>query len=189
LRVTRVKKARKYQGNCGRCREPLRVGDPYVWWAFRYGGKRKRCVKPGCYPKASDLTDNSKLVLLYGASEMINDADSSDADSAASTLKEAAEQIKEAAEEYRESATAIEEGFQHPTEQSEEMELSADHYDGEAERIEGIADEIEALDDEELEGEIEGYDKMDPDEKAAALEEKKEETVREKIDEAELEMQ
>ena len=60
-KVERIKKARKPQGRCGKCGTEIKRGDPYVTWAFRYGGKRVRCNAPSCYPQASDLTNSPYL--------------------------------------------------------------------------------------------------------------------------------
>lgn len=68
-RVTTVKKARKDQGNCTRCGEAIKAGDGYRWWSFRYGGTYRRCMKPECSPRASDLTQNEVLQAAYDLSE------------------------------------------------------------------------------------------------------------------------
>lgn len=64
-RVKRVKKARKAQGSCGKCGVPIKVGDPYVWWKFKFGARHVRCAKEECYPKASDFTQSEFLSALY----------------------------------------------------------------------------------------------------------------------------
>ena len=70
-RVNTVKKCLKDQGQCGKCDTPILKGDPYVWWKFRYGGRRVRCTKPDCYPKPSDLTQSEFLSQMYDFQERI----------------------------------------------------------------------------------------------------------------------
>ena len=45
-RVTTVEKARKDQGNCSGCGDPIKVGDSYRWWKFLRGPRYVRCSKP-----------------------------------------------------------------------------------------------------------------------------------------------
>lgn len=67
--VNHVAKARKSPGKCGKCGDTIRKGQSYVWWAFRYGGKRVRCSKPECAPKPADLTQSEFYSTLYGIQE------------------------------------------------------------------------------------------------------------------------
>jgi hypothetical protein len=145
-RVHRVKKSRKAQGACGKCGDLLGVGCAYLWWKFRYGGKRKRCTKPMCWPKQSDLTSSDKLSRLYLASEAVDDAQSTGREGLMSALNQAAEDVREVAEEYRESGQNIEDGFGHPTSQSEELQERGEEVDAWADELESAASEIETMD-------------------------------------------
>jgi len=64
-KVNRVEHARKPQGKCSKCGTDIISGAPYVWWKFRYGGRRVRCTKPECQPKPSDLTQSEYLSTVY----------------------------------------------------------------------------------------------------------------------------
>lgn len=64
-RVTKVEKCRKAQGQCTKCGDKIKVGDPYVWWKFQFGPRLVRCAKAECYPKPSDLTRSEFLGQLY----------------------------------------------------------------------------------------------------------------------------
>lgn len=149
-RVTTVKKARKAQGSCGRCGDALPKGSAYRWWKFRYGGKRKRCMKPSCAPRGSDLTSSDKLSRVYAAQENLEDAiaewDRESVHDLQAAAEAAAEEIREVAQEYQDSADSIRESFsESPT---------ADECEERAQELEDWADEIEsaASDMEEFEG-------------------------------------
>lgn len=137
-RVTTVKSARKPQGDCGHCGKQLGVGQPYIWWQFRYRPKLKRCTEQACYPRRSELTQSEILADLWDA---VDDAD--DAAAKATTIDELVEIKSEAAERIQEVAGMVEgkvenmvEGFGHETSSSDEL----------AERgsaIEGFGEEVE----------------------------------------------
>jgi len=105
-RVITVKKARKDQGTCGKCGEPIRAGDAYRWWKFRYGGKRIRCSKPECAPGRADLTQSDFWISVYGLED----------DLAAAATREdiegVVEQIRELAEEQQDKLYNMPEGLQ-----------------------------------------------------------------------------
>lgn len=152
-RVTTVDKARQSPGSCAKCGKVIKVGDPYIWWAFFRSGRRVRCTT--CpRPRQSELTNNDKLSQCYAAAENISDAidhfrDAHDIEDLRSALESAAEQVREAAEMYRESASNIEEGFQHTTSQSDELNEKADNLESKADEIDGAASALEEFDEEE----------------------------------------
>ena len=146
-RVHHVKKSRKAQGACGKCGDLLPAGSAYRWWKFRYGGKRKRCTKPGCAPRGSDLTQSAHLSGMYAAQEEIEDAAGGSQDDIAAALNSAAEQAREVSDNYRESAENIESGFGHRTYQCDELEERADEVSAWADELEQAASEIESMTD------------------------------------------
>jgi len=149
-RVNHVKKARKDQGKCGKCGDALPKGDAYIHWSpgFR-GRKRKRCTKPGCRPRPSELTANDRLSRCYAAQEEVEDTiaqwDREDVDELRSALETAAETIREVAEEYRESAEAINETAE-GSPIAEECEEKADNLEEWADAIETAGGELEEAD-------------------------------------------
>jgi hypothetical protein len=158
-KITTVDKARKSPGKCGGCGTDIGVGQPYRHWSFRYGGKRVRCMEPGCAPRSSDLTSNDKLATLYAAVESAEDAidawDGEEISDLEAILADCASEIRDVAEMYREIASNIEDGFGHATYQSEEAESNAEDLDSFADDVEGASldgfDVDEDLTDEENE--------------------------------------
>ncbi len=162
-RVTTVKRAQKPQGSCGGCGKDLEKGAPYVWWAFRYGGKRKRCTASKCAPRASDLTQG-KMGGVYAAQEGFEDWlgewDGFDLDELRSELESCVDEVRQVAEEYTESAESIRETF--------EESPTAEECEEKAEGLESWIDDLEAAADQadEYEGELDDDD-APKDEKAA----------------------
>jgi hypothetical protein len=129
---------------CQSCREKIKPGDGYRWWANRLPGQRGsfrniRCMKSECTPSQADMTPGRAGQLMRiqedGGSQ-IWDASHEDLQGIAEQL---AEQVRELASELEESADNIESGFGHETQQSEELRERA-------EAIEGYADELEQVD-------------------------------------------
>ncbi|KKN32812.1 hypothetical protein LCGC14_0810030 [marine sediment metagenome] len=112
MRVTTVKKARKAQGNCGRCSDPINVGDSYRHWSFRYGGTQRRCVKPSCSPRQSELTQNDVLVMAYQIGEEHFDMTDNPEDFD-DQVTEVADTIQEILDVIEEKMSNIEDGFGH----------------------------------------------------------------------------
>jgi hypothetical protein len=159
-RVTAVKVAKKSPGSCRKCGKEIPAGAPYIWWSFRYGGKRVRCC--ACpRPRPSDLTNNDKLSRCYAAGEAIDDAvakflNDFDADGLRSSMEEAASDVREVADEYRESAENIESGFNgNRVPLCDEMEEKADNLDSKADEIESAASDIEDFDEDRAKEEAE----------------------------------
>ncbi len=68
-----MKKARKDQGQCGKCGVQINAGNGYKWWKFRHGGRRIRCMNPKCAPRPSDLTQSEYYQTMYGIQEQFHD--------------------------------------------------------------------------------------------------------------------
>lgn len=143
-RVTSVKKAQKAQGACGKCGVKIKVGDSYCWWKFRYGGRRVRCDKPGCAPKASDLTQSEFYSRLYDIQESIEDAIASgEKDTLVDALRSAAEDIRSLGEECQEKRDNMPEQLQE-SETGELLGTRADECESHADELESAADEVES---------------------------------------------
>lgn len=101
-RVNRVEHARKSPGNCGKCGCVIQAGAPYVWWKFRYGGKRVRCGQAACAPKPADLTQSEFLSTLYDIQETTFPADTiEDLESAKDEVVSRLEELRDQQEEKR----------------------------------------------------------------------------------------
>lgn len=144
MRVTSVKKSRQAR-ECGKCGDKIAVGDGYVWWKFRFGGKRVRCLKAECAPRPSDLTSSDKLSRLYAIQENLSDEiaewrknDPTDTEDLKTALESAGSEAREVADEYRESAQNIEDGFGHETSMSEEINEKAESVDSWADELEQV---------------------------------------------------
>jgi hypothetical protein len=124
-KITTVQRSRKAQGNCGKCRKPINVGDPYKWFkvGFRSRFKHVRCLDPACHPRYSEL-ESSRLSELYAAQEdaeyRIEGAESIDEiNEAISDLQDAIEAL---ADEY-EQASENEDGVVFNTTAAEYAEV------------------------------------------------------------------
>lgn len=150
-RVTTVSAARKDQGSCSKCGDPIPKGAAYRHASpgFR-GGKIVRCMKPECSFRQSDLT-TSKMATVYAAQESAEDDvnQAEDADGLKAALEPLAEAAREVADEYREAAEAMgEAGY--------EMEEKADS-------LESYADEVEQFEPDASCDECGGTGHLDPD--------------------------
>lgn len=137
MRVKHVKKARKAQGNCTRCRAPIEVGSAYRWIKRRGGPRINRCMEAACAFTNSDLT-SGKVSDAWSAIETAQ-AEIAEADSeqeCMDALASCAESLREVAEEYAESASNIREHFSESAtadeceEKAEELESFASDLDG-----------------------------------------------------------
>ena len=130
-RVHHVKKAQKDN-------PAVKKGQPYYWWAFRYGGKHYSET----FPRASALTQSAFLGGVYAVQEEAEDWKPVDPAKWREELKDAAEswgdQVRELGEECQSSRDGMPEGLQDgPTgTMLEERACGADE----------IADAIEAID-------------------------------------------
>jgi len=190
-RVTSVEKARKSPGTCGKCGKKIPAGTSYIWWKFRYGGRRIRCVT--CpRPRQSELTNSDKLSRCYAAGEEISDAIDSfrkdfDEEGLRSALEGAASEIREVAEEYRESSSNVESGMNgNRMPICDELEEKADNLDSKADEIESASSELEEFDEDKAKEEAEeeaGAEIKEGAKDDSAFEAKVEEILKDKKDE------
>lgn len=97
-RVHYVKAARK--------ENPVaKVGEPYYWWKFRYGGKHFSKT----HPKPSQLTQSAYLSQVRELSERLDDAD---ADDLASLVDEIASDLEQLGQECQDSLDNMPEALQ-----------------------------------------------------------------------------
>lgn len=165
-RVNDIAKARKSPGACGRCSKPIKAGVGYLWWKFRFGGKRVRC-KNCPRPRQSELTNSDKLSRCYAAGEAIQDAidafwKDGEIESLRSAMESAAEELQEVSEEYRDSASAVEDGMNNRMPICDELEEKADNLDGKAQEIEDAASHLEDFEEDaaKVEAEEEASEEM-----------------------------
>ena len=189
-RVNGVVKARKSPGSCSKCGKKIPKGARYIWWKFRFGGKRIRCGSCPC-PRQSELTNSDKLSRCYAAGESIQDAIETfqkdfDVDSLRSSVEDAANEIREVAQEYRDSADNVESGMNNRMPICDELEEKADNLESKADEMESAAGSLEEFDEdaakEEAEDEAEGKDEKEKEEKVEKLlDEKREAWVEEQV--------
>jgi uncharacterized protein YukE len=156
-KVTRVKAARKPGQVCGNCREPIQVGQPYQHWSFRYGGTRKRCMKPECAPQVWELESNSKRSALLQADSLYHDAHGADTPrAAADALEECIGLVEGAAEEFASAVdgwtgTGLENSEQYDAFSNAQDELERWCSDAQqvCDNLRELADELEADEDAE----------------------------------------
>jgi hypothetical protein len=128
--ITQRKNRAGKERSCGKCGDVIQPGEEYKKWSFRYGGTRYRCMKPGCSPRPSDLTQ-SKMAEVYAAIEGAEDElPGTDFDGIEDLVHGVAETVSEIAEEYREAA----EPFGGEGENAER-----------ADELEGFADELQSF--------------------------------------------
>lgn len=140
-RVTTVKSARKSQGTCGKCGARIKEGDTYRWWKFRYGGRRVRCAKPECTPRASDLTQSAFYGQLYDLQDSLDEAI---ANKDADALRSIADDLRSLGEECSSSRDNMPEGLQ-DSDTGELLQTRADECESRADELESAADERESL--------------------------------------------
>jgi len=157
-RVIIVKKAQKAQGECGRCNAKIEKGDAYKWWKFRYGGRRIRCLKPGCSPKPSDLTQSEFYGTLYGIQESVETAlddfrNGGEPGDLASALNDTAQELRDLGEECQGKLDNMPEGLQQG-DTGQLLENRAQECESKADELESAASEIESV---ELYDDLEEY--------------------------------
>lgn len=109
-KVEYVGKARKPQGQCGKCGDEIPAGAPYRYFyvGFRSHYKRVRCMKPECAPKVSER-ESSLLASVYAAQE--DNAFPNDPQEDTTTLSDALESVaataNEVADQYEEADEAM----------------------------------------------------------------------------------
>lgn len=146
-KITTVEKARKDQGTCESCGQPIVAGTSYRYVKLRPSPTssvtRKRHASCPRW-KASELTGSAAKAAVLGALEMAEEElgrlqteDPGEASDVEDVVHQVAEGYREAAEYRRESAENIREGFGHDTSQSEELDSEADELDAAADELEG----------------------------------------------------
>lgn len=149
-RVTAVKAAKIDQGNCSKCGDPIPAGQPYRWWKFNFGAKYKRCMKPACTPKPSDLTQSEFYSTLYDLQERLGNSlddfrkGESDASSTASELNEIAEELRSLGEECGEKFNNMPEGLQQG-DSGQLLENRVSECDSKADELESAASDLESF--------------------------------------------
>lgn len=140
-RVTFVKKAQKAQGSCGKCQEKIAIGDSYRWWKFRYGGRRVRCAKPECAPKASDLTQSAFYSQLYSIQDALDAAiDARSVDD----LRAVGDDLRSLGDECSDNRSNMPDALQY-SETGELLETRSEECSSKADEIDSAADELEGI--------------------------------------------
>jgi DNA-directed RNA polymerase subunit RPC12/RpoP len=111
-RVNHVEKARKDQGECGRCGAKILAGMAYNWLQSFRGARKTRCVE--CAFRRSEMTE-SKLSAAYSAGESIIDTVRAwatfDYEDVRDEMGSAVEDIRGVASDYEDSANSIRDTF------------------------------------------------------------------------------
>lgn len=158
-RITRVKAAQKSKRarHCGRCRDEIQIGQPYLWWRRKTGNASGityiRCGKPECAPKPSEVVTNQYASMIMAAAEGF-DAGVGGFESAqdiAEALREYGQTATEISEMMIENADNMESGFGHSTSTSDELRERGDAWESYAQEVESEADDIEGMEPEDEE--------------------------------------
>lgn len=130
-RVNRIEKARKATA-CGKCREKIPAGSPYIWIKPRYGSKRVRCTSFGCRFRPTDLS-SAKTAQIEEAIEDAEDqvAQADAYSSIQEILGEVATVSRDVGEEYRDASSNWAGG-------------TNDQFKEKADACESLADELES---------------------------------------------
>lgn len=140
---TATKSTRGKAIKCGRCGQPIEPGQRYLYWQFRYGGKRTRHEACG-RPRPSELTSSDKLSRLYAAQEGVEDflaGEWAELADLAEALEAAASEARDVAAEYELAADAVDEHFP-GSYQVDEIRDKASEAEQWADELEGAASEI-----------------------------------------------
>lgn len=105
--ITKKKSSAGKPYACGKCRRPIEPGEDYRSWSFRYGGTYRRCFRPECAPRPSELTQ-SLMSSVYAAQEEFSDGAPYET---VADVVTAVEMVRDAAEEVREQYEAAAEPF------------------------------------------------------------------------------
>lgn len=142
-KVIRVAAARKDAGNCSACGAPIKAGDPYVWFQFRFQAKTVQCAKPQCAPKPADLTRSEYQRAIYALHE--NAFDGSTLDDLITQREGAVSALEELRDETQEKLDNMPEGLQ----QGDTGQLLQERIDA----LESALADLENVEMEELEAE------------------------------------
>lgn len=135
-RLNHVKAARKAQGNCAVCHQPIGIGEPYKWVHPRY--RAKIIAHPNCRIPQS-MISSSKMAAVWDA---VDEFDDSDVTTLSNRLRDLAQTARNVGEEYQEAADNQREYFS-DSPVAEENEEKAQSLDSWADTLETVADDIE----------------------------------------------
>jgi hypothetical protein len=154
-KITRVQKAAKDQGECGRCGKPLPKGSAYRWFTvgFRSTFKQRRCMDIACDPKSSEL-ESSKLAGIYALQEGFDVSTYTTIDDIKTAVQEVADGVREIADEYTEASINPNTGDVFNTDAEERAQI----LEGAADELDNfeVESEFEPCDDHEVGGDKEG---------------------------------
>lgn len=157
-RVHRVKKAAK-EWYCDRCGATVERGAPYVWWEFRFGGKRVRCGAEACRPKASELTQSAIKGAAYAIQEDYDPASCESFEALAEMRDDVAQAIQDIVDELQEKIDNIESGMGNWMPICDELEERRGEYESWHDEVEGVdADEPDEEPGDEAPERFEGED-------------------------------
>jgi hypothetical protein len=140
-RINYVPKARKDQGQCGKCGKPLPKGCEYRWIKFRRGSKRKRCTDSKCNWRGSELTQSEKIGNARAAGEALEDtlnAQGFGPEDLESARDEFVSAVEEVIDLCQESLDAMPEGLQDSSDSGQTLQQYIDDLEtwkGEAEDL------------------------------------------------------
>ena len=151
-KLNRVTKATKPR-TCEKCRQPINKGEPYLYWAFRYGGKHVRCSKPSCAPESYELEGNSKRRgLLEAAAQLEKALEQMDPADMASGIEDAANLVEGVAEEFQENVDAWEGGNMGHLEQCETYRDAAQELSDWVDQARSVAATLNDLNEQQADG-------------------------------------
>jgi len=172
MRITTVNSARKDQGPCESCREPITKGQGYRWLKSRYGPKRSRHTTcPSWRP--SEMT-GSKMATAYAAQEGghddldalghddVTDADTAQAfiDAIKAALEGVAQGATECAADYEEGISNLPDSLQDgPT--AEESREKIDALESWAQELEGWEPDSDSSDWTDMDDDVERAQAID----------------------------
>jgi hypothetical protein len=147
-KVKHVAKAQKDQGKCSKCQTPLPAGSEYRYFkpGFRSRVKVRRCMKPECTPKRSEL-DTSRMSEALGAQE-----DGEAAIHDATEITDLKQAVEDTAAQAREVIDAYEDAISETPMLEDQLREKIDLLDQWADALEGY--DPEEIDDEETDEEV-----------------------------------
>lgn len=103
---TKTKSSRGAERRCSRCGQPIKPGETYYEWAFRYGGTRRNCFRHR--PRQSELTQ-SAMGDIYSAVENAQDQmpNATTYDEIKELVESVATAVQEVVDQYREADEAF----------------------------------------------------------------------------------
>lgn len=153
-RVNRVQKSRKNPGRCRVCGEEIGVGQPYLHYAFRYGGKHVHHVDHP--PKPSHLEGSDKMQRIREVEEQASELQAKipsederegfDWSEFASDLNTMADELEEVRDEYQDALDNM--GSLAESDAGYEIEEKCEALDTWADRLREAADAAEDPDEE-----------------------------------------